>query len=131
MLPVTSLFAGLFTLYFVRLAFAVIRLRRSNKVALGAGGFAELEGAIRAHGNFAEYVPLGLILLGLFESHSVHSLFVAVLGGLLALGRIFHAQALSKANLKLRVRGMILTFGTLITLAILNIIFAARTFLMT
>ena len=129
MLPITSLFAGLFALYFVRLAIAVIHLRRTNKVALGAGGVADLEGAIRAHGNFAEYVPLGLILLGLLEGHSIHPAFVAVLGGLFALGRIFHARALSQANLKLRVRGMMLTFGTLITLAIMNIIFAARTWL--
>jgi len=126
MLPITSFFAGLFALYFVHLAFAVIRLRKANQVSLGAGGVAELEQAIRAHGNFAEYVPLGLILLGLFESHSVHPVFVAVLGGLFALGRFLHAQALSKANLKFRVRGMILTFGTLVTLAIVNITFAVR-----
>jgi uncharacterized membrane protein YecN with MAPEG domain len=129
MLPVTSFFAGLFALYFVRLAFAVIRLRQTNKVALGAGGVAELEGAIRAHGNFAEYVPLGVILLALFESQSVHPAFVAVLGGLLGLGRVLHAEALSKANLKLRVRGMMLTFGTLVTLAVLNMVFAMRTWM--
>jgi uncharacterized membrane protein YecN with MAPEG domain len=129
MLPITSFFAGLFTLYFVRLAFNVIRLRRANKVALGAGGFSDLEGAIRAHGNFAEYVPLGLILLGLFESHSVHPVLVAVLGGLFALGRFIHARALGQANLKQRVRGMMLTFGTLVTLAVLNIVFAARSWL--
>ncbi len=126
MLPITSFFAGLFALYFVRLAFDVIRLRKANKVALGAGGFTDLERAIRAHGNFAEYVPLGLILLGLFESHSVHPGFVVGLGGLFALGRVLHAWALSQANVKLRVRGMMLTFGTLITLAILNIAFSVR-----
>ena len=128
MLPITSLFAGLFALYFIRLAFAVIRLRRSNKVALGAGGIAELEGAIRAHGNFAEYVPLGLILLGLLELHPIHPGWVAVLGGLFALGRVLHAHALSHGHLKLRVRGMMLTFGGLIALSIANIAFALRNF---
>jgi hypothetical protein len=107
----------------------VIRLRRVNKVALGAGGFSDLEGAIRAHGNFAEYVPLGLVLLGLFESHSVHPVFVAGLGGLLALGRFLHERALSQSNLKLRVQGMMLTFGTLVTLAVVNIAFALRTWM--
>jgi hypothetical protein len=124
MLPITSFFAGLFTLYFVRLAFNVIRLRQLNKVALGDGGFNDLEGAIRAHGNFAEYVPLGLILLGLFESQGFHPVFAAVLGGLFASGRFIHALALGQANLRLRVRGMMLTFGTLIALAILNILVA-------
>jgi hypothetical protein len=126
MLPITSFFAGLLALYFVRLALHVIRLRKANKVALGAGGFTDLERAIRAHGNFAEYVPLGLILLGLFESHGVHPAFVAGLGGLFALGRVLHAEALRQSNLKLRVRGMMLTFGTLITLALVNIAFAVR-----
>jgi uncharacterized membrane protein YecN with MAPEG domain len=41
-LPINALFAGLFTLYFVRLAFVVIRLRRTHQVALGAGGVSEL-----------------------------------------------------------------------------------------
>lgn len=126
MLPITSLFAGVFALYFVNLAFAVIRLRRANKVALGAGGVTELEGAIRAHGNFAEYVPMGLLLLGLFEAQGVHPIWVAVFGGSLALGRVLHAHALRKANLKLRVQGMKWTFGTLVTLALVNIAFALR-----
>ena len=64
-----------------------------------------------------------------FPKTTVRQVVLAVLGGLFALGRIFHAQALRQGNLKLRVRGMMLTFGTLITLAIMNIIFAARTWL--
>jgi len=129
MLRITSFFAGLFELYFVRLALNVIGQRRANKIALGAGGFSDLEGAIRAHGNFAEYVPLGLMLLGLFESKSVDPLFVAVLGALLALGRFHHARALTYGNLKLRMRSVMLIFGTLFTLAVVNIVFALRTWL--
>jgi uncharacterized membrane protein YecN with MAPEG domain len=34
----------------------------------GDGGDPEMSQAIRAHGNFAEYVPLGLILLGLVRA---------------------------------------------------------------
>lgn len=126
MFPITSFFAGLLTLYFVRLAFDVIRLRKSNKVPLGAGGVSELEKAIRAHGNFAEYVPLGLILMGLLESHRFHPIGLAVLGALLAVGRFFHAQGIKRMNLKNRVRGMVLTFGSLGTLAIINMVYALR-----
>jgi uncharacterized protein len=129
MLPITSFFAGLFTIYYVRLAFAVIRLRQSNQVSLGAGGVTELEAAIRVHGNFAEYVPLGLIMMGLLESHSPHPVLVAVIGASLALGRILHAQGLKQPDLKKRVRGMVLTFGSLMTLAIINIVYAFRIWL--
>jgi len=129
MFPITAFIAGLFTLYFMRLSFAVIGLRRANKVALGAGGVDALEGAIRAHGNFAEYVPLGLILLGLLESQGAHPVLVAALGAGLALGRVYHARGLSQANLGFRVRGMQWTFRTLGALAVLNIGFAVRTWL--
>jgi uncharacterized protein len=129
MFPVTSFFAGLFALYFLSLTLAVVRLRRSNKVALGAGGVNELEGAIRAHGNFAEYVPIGLILMGLLESDGAHPALVAVLGVMLALGRVLHARALSQSNLKFRVRGMLITYWTLVALAVLDMGFAVRTWI--
>ena len=125
MFPITALFAALLAVYFVRLAFAVIRLRRGNKVALGAGGVAELEGAIRAHGNFAEYVPLGLILLALLEGNSGHPVLVVALGCALTIGRVLHATALSRGDLKLRVKGMKLTITTLIATAIANLVYAA------
>jgi uncharacterized membrane protein YecN with MAPEG domain len=126
MLPVTALFASVFTFFFIRLAFNVIKLRQSNRVALGTGGFDDLESAIRAHGNFAEYVPLGLILLGLLEANDGHQGLVAALGVTLLIGRLFHAQGLKTGNLKKRVRGIKLTFGTLTTLAIVNIVYAIR-----
>jgi uncharacterized membrane protein YecN with MAPEG domain len=129
MLPITSLIAGALAFYFVYLAFSVIRIRRSRQVALGAGGVSELEGAIRAHGNFAEYVPFGLLLLGLAEFSHVHSAIVAGLGGVLAVGRMIHARALMRADLRLRVRGMALTFAALVSLGLVNVIVAFRAWL--
>ena len=126
MLSVTALFASVFTFFFIRLAFNVIKLRRANRVALGNGGFDDLESAIRAHGNFAEYVPLGLILLGLLEANEGNLGLVAVLGITLLIGRLFHFKGLETGDLKKRVHGMKLTFGTLATLAIVNIFYAIR-----
>ena len=58
MLPMTSIIAAILTIIFVKLSFAVIGLRRKNKVGLGNGGYDDPERAIRAQGNFAEYVQL-------------------------------------------------------------------------
>lgn len=126
MLPITSFFAGLFALYFVRLAFDVIRLRKSHRVSLGAGGVSDLEKAIRAHGNFAEYVPLALILIGLLELQGARPVLLLVCGGLLALGRLLHAQAIKGARFKQRVWGMMLTFIPLVVLAVFNMVSALR-----
>ena len=125
MLPITSSFAALLTLYFLHLTMAVIRLRRSNKVALGDGGVKELEGAIRAHSNFAEYVPFGLILMGLLEANGGYPLLIVALGCTLAVGRILQATALGKGNLKLRVTGMNMTVLTLVALSVTNLIYVA------
>jgi uncharacterized protein len=67
MLLITSVIASVLTIIFVKLSFAVIGLRRKNKVGLGSGGIDDLERAIRAQGNFAEYVPFGIILIACLE----------------------------------------------------------------
>ena len=49
----TSIYAGFCGLKLCWLALQTIMLRRADKVKLGDGGVAELQAAIRAHGNFA------------------------------------------------------------------------------
>ena len=67
MVLVTSIIASVSTIIVIKLSFAVIALRRNNKIGLGSGGSADLERTIRAQGDFAEYVPLGVILLTCLE----------------------------------------------------------------
>ncbi len=123
MLRITTLAAVALTILFVRLSFAVIRLRRGHQVALGSAGHVDLERAIRAQGNFAEYVPFGLILLGLLEFNGAPKWLVAIPAVTLILGRLFHAKGINEPppNFANRIRGMQLTFGTLIMLQVLNV----------
>ncbi len=123
MLIVTSIAASLLTIVFVRLSFAVIGLRKKNKVALGSGGHEDLERAIRAQGNFAEYVPIGLILIACLEINGAPWWLVAVPSVTLSLGRLIHAQGINEPspNFTKRVMGMKLTFNTLISLVVLNL----------
>lgn len=96
-LPLTSLFAGLLTLLYIVLAVRIIRLRWKERVGIGTGESLPLKAAVRVHGNFSEYVPLGLILLGLMELNGASDMLMFGLGGLLFVARVFHAIGLTKS----------------------------------
>jgi uncharacterized membrane protein YecN with MAPEG domain len=123
MLLMTSIIAAILTIIFVKLSFAVIGLRRKNKVGLGSGGYDDLERAIRAQGNFAEYVPIALILIACLELNGAPWWLVILPGITLTIGRLIHAKGINEQppNFSSRVLGMKFTFGTLITLVILNL----------
>ena len=123
MLFITSIIASVLTIIFVRLSFAVIRLRRKNKVGLGNGGHEELERAIRAQGNFAEYVPFGIMLIACLEINGAPWWLVAVPGITLIAGRLIHAKGINMPppDFSQRVLGMKFTFNTLIALVVLNL----------
>ena len=123
MLLVTSIIASILTIIFVKLSFAVIGLRRKNKVGLGSGGHEDLERAIRAQGNFAEYVPFGIILIACLELNGAPWWLVAIPGIALFIGRFIHAIGINTPppDFSKRVLGMKFTFNTLITLVVLNL----------
>ena len=124
MLKLTAIYAAILTFVYVKLTLNVINLRRQNEVSLGDGGREDLQQAIRSHGNFAEYVPLGLILLGCLEANHIHWTIVLLLGGVFTTGRLFYAKAFLEAtpNTDLRVRGMKFTLWGLQALAATNVI---------
>ena len=124
MLKITAIYAAILTFVYVKLTLNVINLRRQNQVSLGDGGRDDLQQAIRSHGNFAEYVPLGLILLGCLEANHIHWTIVLLLGSLFTAGRLYYAKAFLEAtpNIELRVQGMKYTLWALQALAATNVI---------
>ena len=131
MLLITSIIASLLTIIFIKLSFAVIGLRRKNKVGLGSGGHDDLERAIRAQGNFVEYVPFGIILIACLELNGAPWWLVLILGITLIVGRLIHAVGINEPppNFSKRVMGMKFTFNTLIALVILNLAWALYKFI--
>lgn len=123
MLLITTIIASALTIIFIRLSFAVIHLRRKNQVGLGSGGHEDLERAIRAQGNFSEYVPFGLILIACLELNGAPWWLVAAPGLSLIIGRLIHAKGINipPPDFSKRVLGMKFTFVTLISLVVLNI----------
>ncbi|MBY0611788.1 MAG: MAPEG family protein [Beijerinckiaceae bacterium] len=115
-MAITSFYASLLALLFVVLSVGVIRVRRGSNTSLGDGGDATLLRAMRVQGNFAEYVPLGLLMLGLAESLHTNPFVLHALGLMLLCGRLSHAYGVSRANetFVFRVTGMGLTLTMLI-----------------
>lgn len=111
-MTVIPAYAALLALLFVALSIRTIRARRAHKVAIGTGGHAALERAIRVHANFAEYVPLALLLLTLAELRGVPALVLHALALALLVGRCAHAWGVSRTpeDFRFRVTGMLCTF---------------------
>jgi uncharacterized membrane protein YecN with MAPEG domain len=122
-LPITAVTAAILGLIFFRLSLNAIKFRRQHKVSLGSGGHDDLERAIRAQGNFAEYVPISLILIACLELNAAPWWLVAAHGVALIVGRLYHAKGINELppNFRNRVLGMKFTLFNLIALAALNL----------
>lgn len=113
---VTPLYASLLALLFVALSVRALRLRKTLRIAIGDSGSPAMLRAMRVHSNFAEYVPLGLILISMVELQAAAPLFVHGLGIALLAGRLAHAWGVSqpRENFAFRTFGMATTLGTII-----------------
>ena len=93
-MTITLLYAGLLSLWLLVLSVRVIAIR-SQGISLGDGGNPVLLRRIRAHGNFAEYVPMILVMIGFLEISHFSALWIHLLGGTLVVSRLLHGYALS------------------------------------
>ena len=120
---IVPIYAGLLGLVFIFLSVRVIRARRQERVALGDGGNPRLRRAIRVHANFAEYVPLALILIAFAELQGQPGVLVHTLGLALLVGRLIHAFGVSQENETFRYRtaGMSLTFIAIAAASVMNL----------
>jgi len=118
-MTITLISASFLGLLFIYLSYNVAKNRGRAKVSIGDGGDSLLATSIRVHANFAEYVPLGLILIALLEYRQVNSLFVTVLAAAFVLGRYLHGLGFGKVisatgNDPFRAAGILLTWLTIL-----------------
>jgi uncharacterized membrane protein YecN with MAPEG domain len=113
---ITPIYASLLGLFFCKLSLNVIKLRRLQKIPLGDGLNSPLNRAIRAHGNFIEYVPMALLLITFIEWQMKEKIMVHLLCLLLLMGRLIHSHGITKDPeiFKFRIMGMVLTFFVII-----------------
>ena len=120
---ITANYLAILALIYVALALHVIRLRRSSKAPFNDGGDESLRSAIRAHGNFMEYVPIIALMVALLEMSGASPLRIHLLMGALVLSRLLHPLGMYAApgSLKFTIcRGgsIFLTIGLLIYCAL-------------
>ncbi len=94
MLPITALFTGILGIIFFGLSLRTILGRGKNKVNLGTGDSDDMLRRVRTHANFAEYIPLILIIMGLLEYHGVSNVLLYAYGVVIVLGRGLHFYGL-------------------------------------
>jgi len=118
---IVPIYAALLALVFVALSVRTLRLRRRLRIAVGDAGDKTMLRAMRVHANFAEYVPLTLLILHFAEAGGAMPVLVHLLCGALVVGRIVHAYGVSRRqeDFRFRVLGMSLTFCALIAAALL------------
>jgi uncharacterized membrane protein YecN with MAPEG domain len=112
----TLLYGGLCALLVTALGTWVSLLRIKANSYIDKEPPPSLNRPIRAHGNAAEWVPLGVLLLLLLELSGVPATWMHVLGGSFLAGRLMHALG-ALANLKISTVGATVNY---IVLAVMS-----------
>lgn len=122
----TALYAAALGLFYIALSFKVSFTRGATDISLGDGGNRTMLAAIRRHGNFAEYTPFALVLMGFAEIGGLGTAWLHAAGLLLLAGRVVHLFAITEEGgpLPARVVGMLSTYAAML-IAIGGILFAA------
>ena len=97
--PITALYAGLLAIYGIWLGSRAGLMRGKVGVSILHGDNMELAEKMRRHGNFAEYVPIALILIGVLELNGGSAMFLHGLGAALVVARVAHAKGLYHDNM--------------------------------
>jgi uncharacterized membrane protein YecN with MAPEG domain len=120
---ITALYAGILALILITLAINVTVHRVKLRVPLGDGGNAQMRRMIRLHGNAAEYIPLALVLMAIYELNGGGHTGLHIVGIALVAGRVVQTWgmwATDMTNIGRQI-GQSLTWLSLIALAVLNL----------
>jgi uncharacterized membrane protein YecN with MAPEG domain len=121
---ITGLYLAVLALLYVVLGLQVSRLRRGNRVLFGDGDNIKLRSAIRAHANFAEYVPIIVLLVAMLEMSGLPAARVHLLMAALLVARLIHPLGMYVGPRTLqfqicRVGGIVLTLLVLVAAALI------------
>jgi uncharacterized protein len=121
---ITACYLAVLALLYAGLGLQVTRLRRGHRVLFGDGDNIKLRSAIRAHANFAEYVPIIVLMVAMLEMSGMSAARVHLLMGALLIARLLHPLGMYVGPRTLRfqicrVGGIVLTNLVMIACAIM------------
>lgn len=124
---ITAHYAAFLGLLFLALSIWVVKARGHYRVGIGDGAEPALMLPIRGHANFAEYVPLALILIAFNELAGVPGWGIHALGAVLLLVRIAHpigmaSSSQSRLHKPFRGFGVLGTWGVILIASVLLLV---------
>ena len=126
---ITAFYAGVLGLLYLVLSLRVVQ-QRQRGIPLGDRGDPRMLRVIRGHANFAEYVPLILVMMLMLELGHTSRYLLHALGIVLVAGRVLHGYALCfTARFRAgRLWGATLTFAVLLVAGISCVLQGVRGF---
>lgn len=122
-LSITALYAGILALIVLALAINVTVHRVKLQVSLGDGSKPQMLRMIRLHGNAAEYIPLALLLMAIYELNGGWPMALHIVGIALVASRVVQTGGMWATDMPNigRQIGQSLTWLSLAALAALNL----------
>jgi uncharacterized protein len=118
LLPITLATAAAAVVLNIWLSARVIAARRPLKIGVGDGGSEAVLRRMRAHANFAENMPLFLILLAAIELSGGNPRALSIVAAAFILARISHGLGMDAGKPRLlRMIGMMTTTAVMVGLA--------------
>jgi uncharacterized membrane protein YecN with MAPEG domain len=124
LVSITASYAAILAILVTALAINVTVHRVKLRVPLGDGGNPQMLRMIRVHANAAEYVPLALVLMLIYEINGGLHIALHIAGLALLAGRLLQTWGMwSKPTTTFgRASGQSLTWLTIAGLAVLNLV---------
>jgi hypothetical protein len=124
LVSITALYAGILALIFVALGINVTAHRVKLSVPLGDGGNSQMLRMMRLHGNAAEYIPLAVALMAIYELNGGWHMALHIAGIALVVGRLLQTWGMWSTEIAGfgRGAGQSLTWFSIAALAVLNLL---------
>lgn len=115
-IPFTLITTGILGIIFFVHCLRIIQGRGLTKTSLGDGGNDLMTRRIRIHGNFAEYIPLLMLILFMLEVKAISQVLLLAFALSVVVGRLLHFYGLysNGSPMWARVWGMQLTLWPLL-----------------